>query len=46
MFLTITDVCCGSMSINLYESLLKGEPVYILIFKHICEAMRTVLTGN
>jgi hypothetical protein len=32
------------MFINLYESLLKGKPVYTLIFIHICNAMLTVLT--
>jgi hypothetical protein len=34
------------MFINLYESLLKGKPVYTLIFIHICEAMLTALTGQ
>jgi hypothetical protein len=32
------------MFINLYESLLKGKPVYALIFIRICEAMLTALT--
>lgn len=34
------------MFINLYESLLKGKPVYALIFIRICEAMLTALTGR
>jgi hypothetical protein len=34
------------MFINLYESLLKGKPVYTLIFIHICETMLTALTGQ
>lgn len=45
-FLQLTDVCFGNMFINLYESLLKGKPVYTLIFIHICEAMLTELTGR
>ena len=45
-FWQLTDVCFGSMFINLYESLLKGKPVYTLIFIHIYEAMPTELTGQ
>jgi hypothetical protein len=45
-FWQLTDVCFGSMFINLYELLLKGKPVYTLIFIRICEAMLTALTGS
>jgi hypothetical protein len=43
-FWQLTDVCIGGMFINLYESLLKGKPVYTLIFIHICKAMLSALT--
>ncbi|MEH6993727.1 hypothetical protein V7075_13595 [Neobacillus drentensis] len=45
-FWQLTDVCFGGMFINLSESLLKGKPVYTLIFIHICNAMLTALTGS